>query len=46
VSEDKIYMKENGLTVGAPTLLLLAEYLKLMNTPCTTYVTITILKWT
>jgi hypothetical protein len=35
VSEDKTYMQENGLAVGAPTLLLLAEYFTLMNIPCT-----------
>jgi len=32
-------MQENGLAVGATTLLLLAEYFTLMNTPCMIYVT-------
>jgi len=43
MSEGKIYMQENGLAVGAPTLLLLAEYFILLNTPCTIYVTTIIL---
>ena len=35
MSEDKIYMQEKGLAIGAPTLLLLAEYIILTNTPFT-----------
>jgi len=43
VSEDNIYMQVNGLAMGAPTLLLLAEYFTLMNTPCMIYITTIIL---